>query len=247
MFVTGDLHGNHNDLLLRLELYNEYNENHSDTHDTVFVCGDAGLEYGDHIHGQMKKTIQSSGYTFIILRGNHDNRYCADHLGQEGWHTEEWCGTTVTVQDKYPNIKYLSDAGGTFTYNGKKCLYIPGAYSVDKFYRIMRGWSWREDEQLTFEEMNVIGQLAEMEKFDAVFSHTAPKVWEEWFDYLFIQGIDQSNIDKHTESFLNQVMLNIMRNGGNCDWYFGHFHGDIDHECDGNIHAHMLYKDFRII
>ena len=60
--------------------------------------------------------------------------------------TKEWNNGTVWYEEEFPNILFAQD-GEIYTINGKECLVIGGAYSVDKEYRLMNGWSWFKDEQ----------------------------------------------------------------------------------------------------
>ena len=245
MYVIADTHGNCMDLYYKLDMIDKEQERY----DTIFICGDVGLEYGEHVQGQMKKMMASKPYTFIVMRGNHDERYWKNHFNQNNsWYTEEWCGTEVLVQKKYPNIKYLKDEGGTFTYNGMKCLFIPGGYSVDKDYRISRNWPWCPDEKLTYSEMDNLIQIAETEKIDVVFSHTAPLSWQPKFEDMFLSFIDQSTVDKFMEKGLDEIFYKVKENNPNFAWYFGHFHGNrVISEPDDSWYAEMIYGVYAII
>ena len=244
MFVIADLHGSIFALKEFIFYFNSHNEqNPNDVQDTVFVCGDAGLEYGDHIQGQMKKEMKNTPYTWIIMRGNHDNRYHQDH---QDWNVRDWCGTEVIYSEKYPNILYLSDTSGVFTYNGHECLFVPGGYSVDKYYRIMRGFPWVENEKLSFSEMNEAIRLSEQHKVDYVFSHVAPLKFEPNFKDLFLSGIDQSTVEKDMEVGLNQVLHNVLTKNPTAEWYFGHYHDDRSFKYNDML-ATMVYRKFVIV
>ncbi|NCC08420.1 MAG: hypothetical protein EOM30_10405 [Clostridia bacterium] len=97
---------------------------------------------------------------------------------------------------------------------------LGGAYSVDKYYRLMRGWHWFENEQPSPEiKAFVEKQLAGRgNKIDVVLSHTAPLKYEP--TEVFIQGFDQSGVDKSTEKWLDDIetKLNYKK------WYCGHYH-----------------------
>ena len=41
----------------------------------------------------------------------------------------------------------MRKCGEIYNINGKSILVIGGAYSVDKEYRLLKGWSWFKDEQ----------------------------------------------------------------------------------------------------
>ena len=54
----------------------------------------------------------------------------------------------VFVEDAYPNLLFAVD-GEVFDMGGLQTIAIGGAYSVDKYYRLMNGWNWWPDEQPT--------------------------------------------------------------------------------------------------
>ena len=67
------------------------------------------------------------------MRPHHINSYkLVDLLGGKVW-----------VEEEYPNILFAKD-GEIFDFevnnNIYKTIVIGGAYSVDKYYRLMRGW-----------------------------------------------------------------------------------------------------------
>ncbi len=76
VFVTGDIHGLASNFIFRL---NQYIEN--PTEEDILICvGDVGLEYGNQIQGALKKAMKKFPGTIYIMRGNHDNRYWANHI-----------------------------------------------------------------------------------------------------------------------------------------------------------------------
>ena len=125
----------------------------------------------------------------------------------------------VYMEKRFPNIRYLRD-GGIYSINGYKTLVIGGAYSVDKWYRLQRGWRWFEDELITTEEMNKISNEVEEQSFDLVLTHTCPLDWEP--TDLFIGGIDQTKVDTSMEVWMNTLKDNISWKV----WLFAHFHTD---------------------
>ena len=59
---------------------------------------------------------------------------------------KEYHGGKVWVQPEYPNLVFAID-GEIYDFFGHSCIVIGGAYSVDKYYRLARGYNWFEDEQ----------------------------------------------------------------------------------------------------
>jgi 3-oxoacid CoA-transferase subunit A len=123
-------------------------------------------------------------------------------------------------QPAYPNIYYALDKGGIYNIDGRKTLVIPGAYSVDKWYRLQQGWSWFPDEQLKPREMAALEILAAGQHFDLVLSHTCP--YSKMPTDLFLRGIDQSRVDNSMEFWMDQLIEKITYDI-HC---WGHFHAD---------------------
>jgi 3-oxoacid CoA-transferase subunit A len=137
----------------------------------------------------------------------------------------------VYYEPAYPKIIYLID-GEVYDFNGHKTLVLGGAYSVDKDYRKARGWAWWANEQLSPEEQCAILNRVNGKYYDFVLSHTCPYSWEP--REMFLSCIDQSTVDKSTETWLEEIEQNIDYNF----WLFGHFHGDKI----VNSKAAMLYE-----
>ena len=178
------------------------------------------------------------GIIIYCLRGNHEMRVSdAAMYSNYGFCFDENCGGNIWWESGFPNIRYFKDEGGFYCFNEHPTLVIPGAYSVDKFYRLEMGWNWFFNEQLTSEEMNNLFIIAHNQSFDYVLAHTCPFSWEPYIDDLFIGGIDQSTINKRTEIFLDKIIENINFK----HFYFGHFHDDRDLAGPA---ATMLFKQF---
>ena len=125
----------------------------------------------------------------------------------------------VYMQERWPQIRYFKD-WGIYTIGQFKVAVIGGAYSVDKWYRLQNNYIWFEDELLTEEEMISCTQELTNAEVDFVFTHTCPICWEP--RDLFLNSIDQSQVDKSMELFLEEIAKCF-------DWKifcFGHFHAD---------------------
>lgn len=136
-----------------------------------------------------------------------------------GYEVAEYHGGKVWMQPAYPNILFAID-GEVYDFNGNSCIVIGGAYSVDKYYRLARGWSWFPDEQPSEEiKAKVERVLAERSwKIDIVLSHTGPLKYEP--TEVFLPMIDQSTVDKSTEVWLEQIEAKLDYER----WYFAHYH-----------------------
>lgn len=185
--------------------------------DTIIVLGDAGVNYfGNHRDRECKRIISDISSTVFCIHGNHEMRpESLPHL----YHELAWNGGTAFVEDEYPNLLFARD-GEAFDFDGTRTLVAGGAYSVDKLYRLTRGWSWFADEQPDDEiKQRVENSLDRLQwRVDAMLTHTCPYKFEP--QEAFIQGIDQSSVDKTTEQWLDQIedRLEYRR------WYCGHWH-----------------------
>ena len=225
IFVTGDIHGNPE------EIRNTISQIDNPTKDDIIIiCGDAGFEYQNSIMGSAKREARKFPGTWIVLRGNHDSRYW-NHKGDQGWETIQYENCVYLRQNKYPNIWYLPDEGCIYKLGDYNILFIPGAYSVDKWYRLRSDYPWNPYEQLTNNEKKEL-ELIAIEwldlgfDIDFVIGHTFPLKTQHYYQDLFMPGLDQSTVDKTTEYWLND-MSTIYENCENFKQYFGgHFHDD---------------------
>jgi 3-oxoacid CoA-transferase subunit A len=225
IYATADLHGWEAQVTQFCEKIPTTQEN-----DVMILLGDASLNYYcDKRDDGVKKRLAALPLTYFLIRGNHEQRpSILEAENPDKWHTEIFWGNIVYVENDYPNIKYAKDDAAVYhipmTIQGNiqyiKTLVLPGAYSVDKEYRIERGWNWFDQEQLSEEEQMRARTLIEKENwdFDMVLSHTCPKCYTP-VD-LFLSFIDQSTVDYSMERFLGDIEFTIMYKL----WLWGHFH-----------------------
>lgn len=233
VYICGDLHGSVIDVNQAIAQIES-----PSVDDIIIVCGDAGLEYGGPVMGSCKKAMKKFPGTWIIMRGNHDNRYWKNHTHwikngicqcpKDGWEINE---QDYLVQKKFPNIWYVQDEGGIYNIDGNNFLFIPGAYSVDKHHRLQNYLPYEPNEQLTYQEItHLMDDVQEFKlsghNIDYVISHTAPMKLEPHFRDLFLSFIPQHEVDKSMEKALDQFadMVEPTMKA----WYFGHFHDDRD-------------------
>ena len=215
VYLIGDLHGS----FKPIRDFNEWNQGRQTINDVMIILGDfGGNYYFDSRDSKFKQKLGKYHMTYFVIRGNHDARpsECMD----ANWHTEEFFEGLVYVEDKYPYIKYAMD--GVYFYNilGQTVLSIPGAYSVDKYWRIQNHWSWFENEQLNKEEMKAGEKLISICKSpDIILSHTCPKVYVP--TDLFLKNIDQSMVDTSMEEYLGQIEYQLPPYKL---WAWGHYH-----------------------
>ena len=226
VYITGDIHGSIGPIY---ELFEKF---HPTADDIIVLLGDAALNYTgmlrDHI---IKQEFRDLKTTFFCIHGNHENRpqnICS-------YHEKQWHGGRVMYEENYPNILFPLD-GDIFDLEGKQCLVIGGAYSVDKFYRLRNRQKWWPDEQPSPSIKEYVEKQVKSHHIDVVFSHTCP------YKYIpteaFLPGLDQSTIDNSTEQWLDKIeeMTDYKA------WYLGHWH--INKRIDK---MHFLMHDVEIL
>ena len=209
-YVTGDTHGDFS----RFSRFNMISKPTED--DTMIILGDAGFNYYLDSRDRKKKDfVNNFPFITFCIHGNHEARPC----DISSYATKSYCGGIVWYEEEYPNILFAKD-GEVYDFDGYSCIVLGGAYSVDKFYRLSRGWSWFENEQPSDEiKAYAEKQLEGREnKIDIVLSHTCPFKYEPV--EVFLSGLDQSTVDKSTEEWLDKIedSLDYRR------WYCGHYH-----------------------
>lgn len=225
IYVTGDIHGDPKNIRAVVSKISKPSEN-----DFIIIAGDAGFEYESYIMGAAKREARKFPGTWIVLRGNHDSRYW-NHCGDNGWEIIQYQDCEYLRQIKYPNIWYLPDEGCIYRLNDYNILFIPGAYSVDKWYRLRSNYPWNPAEQLSEEEKKNL-ELITIEwldlgfDIDFVIAHTFPFKTQHYYQDLFMSGLDQTMIDKSMEHWLTK-MSDIYESCPSFKQYFGgHFHDD---------------------
>lgn len=198
----------------------------------IIILGDAGLNfYLNNTDKKYKKLLNSQGYHIYCVRGNHEER--PENIPGMILVEDINVDNLVWLEEAYPNIRYFVD-GNVYNINGKNALVIGGAYSVDKWFRLARaGYSkdevetanpkkcgWFKSELLTADEMDKITEKVVGKRFDFVFSHTCPLSWEP--NDLFLNGIDQNQVDKSMEIWMDKLLNTIDWRV----WLFGHYHAD---------------------
>lgn len=212
----------------------------------IIILGDSGLNfYLNNTDKKYKKTLNNMGYYIYCVRGNHEER--PENIPGMVLIEDENVENFVWFQEEYPNIRYFVD-GNEYNIGGHSALVIGGAYSIDKWYRLARaGYApeealtanpkkcgWFKDELLTKEEMDAIEKKIYGKRYEFVLSHTCPMSWEP--TDLFLRGIDQTQIDKSMEIWMDSLKEYI-------DWNvfcFGHFHADRVER----PHVEQFYQDY---
>lgn len=203
-YITGDTHRDFS----RLDNM-KFNKD-----DMLIILGDAGINYClNEEDNKFKEYLKKYNVKMFCIRGNHEER--PENIST--YKEINMFGGKVYIEEDYPNLIFAKD-GEEYNIDGKRVLVIGGAYSVDKDYRLMYGYKWFRDEQLTKEEMDTIYKKVKGKHFDIVLTHTCPLKYEPV--EVFLSGIAQSKVDKSMELFLDKVEESIKYD----KWYCGHYH-----------------------
>ena len=266
IYLCGDIHQEITPVYDFVNRLNERNIN-LDSTDTIIFLGDFCANYfcnGNPKEEKFKYDINNIGCRILVLRGNHEERiqnminkypykYVLGKLSEQGYEylvpNDNWYAmdpiTNIRYyyEKNYPNIWYLPDEPCAFNLNGYSIFSLPGAYSVDKYYRLATGQRWFKDEQLTQEEMDEVrGQhWNKIQRFDLIISHTCPISFEP--TDLFIPNLDQNVVDKTMERFLEEVRKDASYNA----WCWGHFHQYRDYGKDELGRKHLMLSNDKLI
>lgn len=205
IYITGDTHREFS----RLNYIKNIKEN-----DMLIVLGDTGINYClDNEDISYKEYLKKFKIKIFCVRGNHEER--PENI--DSYKEVNMFDGKVYIEKNYPNLIFAKD-GEIYNIDGKSFLVIGGAYSIDKNYRLLYGYKWFKDEQLTDIEMKNILEKIKGKHFDIVLTHTCPYKYEP--TETFLNDIDQTKVDKTMEHFLDKVEESISYN----KWYCGHYH-----------------------
>ena len=231
LIFTGDTHGGMA-TITRISNIQRNIPEYKPEETMIVILGDSGLNFWlNNTDKKYKKLLNSMNYHIYCVRGNHEQR--PELIKSMVLVNDENVNNVVYMEEAFPNIRYFVD-GKIYNLLGYKCLVIGGAYSVDKWYRLARaGYArdeaetadpkkcgWFKDECLTAAEMASIMEEVKGKSVDFILSHTCPLSWEP--TDLFLNGIDQSTVDKSMEVWLDELKNNVKWKY----YLFGHYHAD---------------------
>lgn len=223
VYITGDIHG-YPERIRKFCKKQKLSRG-----DMIVILGDVGANYYLNWKDEScKEYLNKVKATVLCIHGNHESR----PQTVTGYQEKDWNGGVVLYQPEYPNLLFAKD-GEIYDLEGLRCMAIGGAYSVDKFYRLARGWKWFSDEQPSDEIKAHVERQLKAHPVDVIFSHTCPYRYRPVESFL--PGVDQSAVDDSTERWLDTIeeMANYKA------WYCGHWH--IDKRID---RMHFLFRSF---
>lgn len=221
LFVTGDLHGDHD--WAKLNTKNFPVQKELTKNDYLVVLGDLGAVW-DGARGDkyLQNWHSSKNYTTLFVGGNHENYDILDAMPVTEWH-----GGKVHMVTS--SLIHLMN-GQVYDLCGKKVFVMGGAETSDKERR-KEGVSWWSHELPTSEEYDEALENLSMHgnKVDLIFTHCAP---ETTVTNMFMPKMSVRKLNDLT-SFLDMIAQTISFK----DWYFGHYHEESD---KGKFH--LLYN-----
>lgn len=210
LYVTGDTHASFYPLYDRLDALPR-----TDCQGCI-ILGDVGFNYHGGDEDRWNKQLMNSlGIPLFCIQGNHEQRPAPTGLYEQ----QTRFGGQVWVEPAFPNLIFARD-GEIHDLDGRSALVIGGAYSVDKYYRLMHGYPWWADEQPDqATRQRVEAALAARDwQVDLILSHTCPARYIP--QEALLPGLDQSRVDRSTELWLDTIESRT-RYGR---WYCGHWH-----------------------
>lgn len=214
IWITGDKHGD----FAEVEAFcREWQTRRSDV---LILLGDTGINYYRDARAiALKQHLAQLPITLFCVHGNHEARpeSLPNYILRDAF------GGQVYVDPRYPNQLFPVD-GALYTLGVQRVFVIGGAYSVDKYARLLRHWAWFDDEQPS----EAIKARAEAAldatgwAVDAVLSHTCP-LSRLPFDKAppLAEGMPPPP-DLSTEEWLERLRQRLTYDR----WYAGHFHLD---------------------
>lgn len=214
IYITGDTHGG-------IDIHklgsNKFLEGNSLTKsDYVIISGDFGFVWTmDNKDLYWLKWFENKKFTTLFVDGNHENFDILNNLPIETWNG----GKVHRIND---SIFHLL-RGQVYEIDGNKFFTFGGAESVDKVFR-EEGVSWWECEMPSENEYKE--GIKNLEKVnwnvDFVVTHTCPS--------KVLNTINESHCTFKEVNEINEYFDEINKKASFKNWYFGHFHRDIEIE-----------------
>lgn len=214
IYITGDTHGSYSHIARFCA-----SQKHMTSNDIIIILGDTGLNYfkDERDYKKKLKVMRQIPATLFCIHGNHDRRPQTLNVYRE----QEFNGGIVYCQEDFPRLLFAKD-GEVFNFDNRTTLVIGGAYSIDKHIRLLKGYHWFKDEQPNqkIKRHTTETLMAYNWQIDTILSHTCPLKYEP--TEAFFKSINQNEVDKSTELWLNDIENRLSYN----KWFCGHFHID---------------------
>ena len=210
IYITGDLHGFQGKWTDQIEPVLQPG-------DTVIIAGDVGVGLMDNEEG-FWDAIAQKPYTVLFIDGNHENFGLLKKLPVEEWHGGR-------IQRLRENVIHLM-RGEIYELEGKSLFAFGGGYSLDRNRRI-EGKSWWPEEMPSAEEY--VRAEENLRRYgnqvDYIITHSAPL---DTIHYLQTYKVFRVLNNVRQELPLYLFLDGIVANNRYAQYYFGHFHVDLE-------------------
>ena len=246
MFVTGDMHRDI-DISKLADISNLTCKT-----STVLIAGDFGGVWNQGFldeNGAFKiapldelfiNSLARFPFKIIACLGNHENYDVINRLPR----TDAYGGKIIRLSD---NVELL-DRGYVYQIEGKKILSIGGAMSMDRLCRKEHITFW-QDEVIQKEDINrARKELSKHDfKVDYVLTHTAPlSVLKEILSSLDNTSSLRLKLEFAIENDPSVLLLDeLLKEFTFKQWYFGHFHKDMQFTNTKGHLFHCVYNDWK--
>ena len=227
--VCGDVHGDFRKMVTKLC-------DETGMEDTLLVvAGDCGFgfeqpEYYGLLYNAIARKLSRSRNCIAMVRGNHDDPSYFD--GQTICHKRFRCVPDYSV----------------FTAARRSILYVGGAVSVDRRYRIVYESYWPNE--VPFLDRERLAEIGRAFAIDTVVTHTAPSFCEPVTKASIIGWIegDPDLIDDcNRERRVMNGVLDALKKAGHplMDWCYGHYHRSWRSRIDGVLYTMLDILEFK--
>ena len=213
ILILGDIHG-------EFELLRKSIDKKQISDVIIIQVGDFGIGFYDKHKDQHKLHTLNNFFIeknieMYVIRGNHDDPsyFNGDH--------------------NYSNLKLLKDYT-ELNINGFNFLFIGGAVSIDRQYRLAEQIQYGKRPSFWFDEkFNLdIDKVENIENIDVVITHTAPNICHPNNDngyppivlnYTYVDNTLLEDLEEERNNM--DMLLDRLKIKNNIKkWYYGHFH-----------------------
>jgi hypothetical protein len=215
IYLCGDTHCDID--VSKLNTKNFPEQNGLSKNNFLIICGDFGAVWdGSRSDEWWLKWHDQKKYTTLFVDGNHENHKLLATFPI----IEKFGGQVGKIRESVYHLK----RGEVYKINGIKIFAFGGAVSADKEYRV-EGETWWPEEVPTKEEMDYgLRNLATHNyDIDIIVTHTCPTS-------IFNQIDTKDKKISVVEQYLETIKQEFDKRKVNYQWYFGHFHQDLDIE-----------------
>ena len=226
VYITGDTH---RDFQRIFDFCNKNNT--TQQNDVLIILGDAGINYYlNNKDYRLKQQLSKLPITIFCIHGNHEERpeNINTYIYMPYYKHNNLFGS-VYMEKEFPNLIFGID--NTFYEINNEIFYVlGGAYSVDKFFRLMIGSVWFQSEQnknlqIKLNQMldvtpNTFIPIEFRNRKINILSHTCPYSYRPI--EAFLPNVDQTTVDSSMEMLLDKIIKTIQYE----KLYCGHWHID---------------------